>query len=248
MDSVASLPESQAACQHRVLKSPCAWELTKQTPGPVSDSLSQVSVQWLRHHTLGHMAHGRPTEAQRGRVACPGSLVHGKQAGTGPRQGLLLDHDGLGSHATRSGDVREQPGWRWRTVSMLGPRCGQSLFRSASPSPDLRPLPLPSSASPMPIAHCLLSSESPLYPPEVLCCLSVPIPHCCPGDQLLPHQSLPGAKPAVRAPSAPFNHLRPNLQKFPQATGICLDSKQVVKGQTRLRAPGEIPGTGCPLA
>lgn len=96
----------------------------KADSGPVSDSLSQVSVQWLRHHTLGHMAHGRPTEAQRGRVACPGSLVHSKPAGTGPRQGLLLDHNGLGSHATRSGEVREQPGWRWRTVSMLGTRCG----------------------------------------------------------------------------------------------------------------------------
>lgn len=166
-------------------------------------------------------------EAQRWQVACPGSLVHSKQARTGPRQ-FLLDHDGLGSHGSRSGEGRVLG----RTVSMLGPRCGQSLFRRASPSSDLRPLPLPSSASLMPISHCLLSSESPLYPPEVLCCLSC----CCPGDQPLPHQRLPDATPAVRASSAPFNHLRPNLQKFPSAW-----TKQVVKGQTHLRTPGRFP-------
>lgn len=115
MGSVASLPESQAASQQRLLKSPCAWSLQSRTLGPVSDALYEVSVQWFRHHTWGHPAHGRPTEVQGWQAAAwslnpsllplPGSLVRSKQARTGSRQGLLLYHDGLGSHVTGSGEV-----------------------------------------------------------------------------------------------------------------------------------------------
>lgn len=151
--------------------------------------------------------------------------------------------------------------------SIPGPRCGQSLFGRAtracmSPSPDPDLCVFPALLPMMPILSFLPYSEYPHprpYSPEVLCCLSVPIPPCCPDAEISqPFRIRAAWRPAgwgrpspgqacFRTSSAPLHHWRLSLQKLPGLQASAWALSRWPKGSPLPGPPGETSRHWLPL-